>query len=251
MRARIKSIRSRLEKVRKSRNQSRQARRQAALPTVSLVGYTNAGKSTLFNALTQSSIYTADKLFATLDPTMRKVDIPGSAPIILADTVGFIRDLPHNLVDAFHATLEETEEANLLLQVIDVSDPNWREQVQAVESVLQEIEADDIPRIWVFNKIDNQPEWHAKVDMSPDRTKVWLSAQTGEGLDLLKDAMVEKLYGGFVTQDIYLTHAQSKLRSKLFELGAVLEESEAEQGGWQLKVRLSEGENKKLFKSKG
>ena len=145
--------------MRRSRDQNRRARRKAALATVSLVGYTNAGKSTLFNALTGEQIYVADQLFATLDPTMRKLELAGAAPVILTDTVGFIRDLPHDLVEAFRATLEETAEADLLLHVIDVADPHWRDTVSAVEQVLREIGVNHIPIIQVFNKIDQQQGW--------------------------------------------------------------------------------------------
>lgn len=139
LRERIRYINKRLEKVRCSRDQNRQARRKASMPTVSLVGYTNAGKSTLFNVLTGEHTYVADQLFATLDPTMRKLELPGSSAAILADTVGFIRDLPHHLVEAFRATLEETQQADLLLHVIDISDPNWRETVFEVQKVLDEL----------------------------------------------------------------------------------------------------------------
>jgi GTP-binding protein HflX len=146
------------------------------MPTVSLVGYTNAGKSTLFNALTGEHIYVADQLFATLDPTMRKVELAGAGAVILADTVGFIRDLPHQFVEAFRATLEETAEADLLLQVIDISDPNWREMVFAVQQVLAEIGVTEIPIIQVFNKIDAQENWLPKIDQQEGGAKVWVSS---------------------------------------------------------------------------
>lgn len=249
LRERIKSINKRLEKVRRSRDQNRRARRKAAMPTVSLVGYTNAGKSSLFNALTGAEIYAADKLFATLDPTMRKLDIPGAAPVIIADTVGFIRDLPHQLVNAFHATLEETKEADLLLHVIDIADPNWREQASAVEQVLQEIDADEVQRIQVFNKIDLQEGWHPKSDCNEHGCKVWVSATTGAGLDLLREAIAKQLHGAVVKEEIELGANDAKLRAQLYEMDAVLHEEPIESGGWRLLIRISQDEKRRLFKS--
>lgn len=248
LRERIKSINKRLEKVRRSRDQSRQARKRASMPTVSLVGYTNAGKSTLFNTLTGEEIYTANQLFATLDPTMRKLDLPGSASVVLADTVGFIRDLPHNLVDAFHATLEETETADLLLHVIDISDPIWREHVAAVEQVLREIGADKVKRILVFNKIDLQKGWEAKSDCNEESCKVWLSAARGDGLDLLKEAIAKQLHGVKLEEIVSLSPGEARLRAQLHQLDAVLNEEEIAEGGWKMTIRLTRDEKKRLFK---
>lgn len=247
LRERIKSINKRLDKVRSSRDQNRQARRKAAMATVSLVGYTNAGKSTLFNALTGEQIYVADQLFATLDPTMRKLELPGSASAILADTVGFIRDLPHHLVEAFRATLEETQQADLLLHVIDISDPQWRETVFAVEQVLGELGVDDIPMIQVFNKIDLQDGWEAKIDHNGEWCKVWISAASGAGLDLLKEAIAAQLHGHVLQEDILLKPTQAKLRAQLYQLGAVLNESLTEEGDWLLKIRITRDQKQKLF----
>jgi len=247
LRERIKSIHKRLEKVKRSREQNRQARRKAAMPTVSLVGYTNAGKSTLFNALTDETIYAANQLFATLDPTMRKMEIPGSSDIILADTVGFIRDLPHDLIEAFNATLEETQQADLLLHVIDISDPNWRDTVTAVQHVLDELKIDDIPVIQVFNKIDLQEGWQAKVDKNEQYCKVWLSAASGDGLDLLKNTIADQLHGTIVEEDITLDASQAKLRAKLYDLGAVIEEKGDDEGKWQIKIRLTKAQKQRLF----
>lgn len=235
---RIKYIHQRLEKVRGNRAQNRQARRKSGMLTVSLVGYTNAGKSSLFNALTHSDIYTANQLFATLDPTMRKLNLPGSKDVILADTVGFIRDLPHHLIKAFHATLEETKEADLLLHVIDLSNPSWRETIEEVNKVLTTIGLPkNIKIIQVFNKIDLK---QIKAKMSYNCAKVWVSAQTSEGLDYLQEAISTKLFGDFIEKDITLEPSQGKLRAQLFALGAVISETELENGGWDMKIRINE-----------
>lgn len=247
LRERIKSINKRLEKVRKNRDQNRRARQKAAMPTISLVGYTNAGKSTLFNALTGEQLYAADQLFATLDPTMRKLTLPGSSSVILTDTVGFIRDLPHDLVQAFRATLEETTEANLLLHVIDINDPHWRDNVQAVHQVLSELGVDNIPIVQVFNKIDQQPGWQPKLDQVEEHCKVWLSAKTGEGLALLTQAIVRQLFGIMNVEKIKLTAQQAKFRAQLYELGAVINEEIDEHGEWLLTVKLTIAQKQRLF----
>lgn len=247
LRERIRSINKRLEKVRCSREQNRQSRRKADLFTVSLVGYTNAGKSTLFNALTGESIYVANQLFATLDPTMRKLDLPGSSAVILADTVGFIRDLPHHLVEAFRATLEETQQADLLLHVIDISDPHWRDTVFAVQKVLDELGVNDIPVIQVFNKIDLQEGWQPKVDYTEGFCKVWLSAVSGLGLDLLKEAIATQLHGIVLIEDIVVKPTQAKLRAQLYQLGSVLNESISEEGDWVLRIRITNAQKQRLF----
>lgn len=246
LRERIRSINKRLEKVRCSRDQNRQSRRKAQMPTVSLVGYTNAGKSTLFNALTGERIYVADQLFATLDPTMRKLDLPGSSSAILADTVGFIRDLPHHLVEAFRATLEETQQADLLVHVIDISDPQWRDTVSAVQQVLDELQVNDIPLIQVFNKIDLHEGWEPKVDYNEGACKVWVSAASGLGLDLLKEAIAAQLHGAILTEVLVLSPLQAKLRAQLYQLGSVLNESINDEGDWVVTIRISTAQKQRL-----
>ena len=248
LRDRIKFINKRLEKVRRTRDQNRRARLKVGMPTVSLVGYTNAGKSTLFNALTQADAsYVADKLFATLDPTMRRLDLPGSSPVILTDTVGFIRDLPHQLIEAFRATLEETEQACLLLHVIDVADPDWRDTLDTVQQVLGEMDAGDIPVIQVFNKIDKQDGWLPKLDNQETTCKVWLSAQTGVGIPLLLEAIATRLHGSILEEELRLSGNEAKLRARLYQINAVLGESSNEDGGWTLRIRLTRQQKESLF----
>lgn len=249
LRERIKYINKRLEKVRCSRDQNRQARRKASMPTVSLVGYTNAGKSTLFNSLTGESIYVADQLFATLDPTMRQLSLPGSSSVILTDTVGFIRDLPHHLVEAFRATLEETQQADLLLHVIDISDPHWRDTVSSVQQVLDELGVLEVPVIHVFNKIDLKEDWVPKIDYNQEWCKVWISAAANQGLDLLKEAISTQLHGAILIEDVLLKPTQAKLRAQLYELGAILNESISDEGEWLLKIRITQAQKQRLFLS--
>ena len=239
LRTRIKSIQSRLERVRNQREQSRRARRRAELPVLSLVGYTNAGKSTLFNRITNSEVYAADKLFATLDPTLARVDIQHLGPVLLADTVGFISDLPTTLVEAFKATLEETANASLLLHVVDVSANNRDELMADVESVLGEIQADGLPQLVVFNKLDllEQPPRILRNE-SGTPTAVYLSSATGEGVDLLFDAIRERLLVALFDKEITLDPQQARLRAALYEMGAVCTEEWQSDGSSRLHVRL-------------
>jgi GTP-binding protein HflX len=240
LRERIKSIHKRLEKVRRQRNQGRRARKRADIPTVSLVGYTNAGKSTLFNRITTSSVYAADKLFATLDPTIRRLELPDVGAVVMADTVGFIRHLPHKLVEAFRATLEETTEATILLHIVDCHDSRRDENIEQVENVLVEIGADEIPVLQVFNKIDLLDDFTPRVERNEDGVPVraWVSAVTGAGIDGLYDAIVERLAKDVVHHFVLLGPADGKLRALLHEAGSVLSEEHRETGETVLETRL-------------
>ncbi|MGM0785093.1 MAG: ribosome rescue GTPase HflX [Pseudomonadota bacterium] len=239
LRSRIKAIHKRLDKVRSQRSENRRARSRAEIPSVSLVGYTNAGKSTLFNALTESKVYAADQLFATLDPTLRRLEIDDVGPVVLADTVGFIRHLPHKLVEAFQATLQEAAEAALLVHVIDAADPDRELNVTQVEEVLDEIGALDVPMLKVMNKIDlfdSAPRIERDGEGRPE--VVWLSAQQGRGIDLLYQALSECLADDVIDFSLTLAPEQGRLRAGLHELGAVREERFDEAGHTRLVIRL-------------
>ena len=247
---RVKQINKRLEKVRKQREQGRQSRRKAEISTVSLVGYTNAGKSTLFNALADEKVYVQDQLFATLDPTLRKVEIANDIKLILADTVGFIRHLPHDLVNAFQSTLQETSEAQLLLHVIDASDENRTKNIEEVESVLEQIGADDIDLIQVMNKIDlSGTEPRIDYHDGGKVKRVWLSAVTGEGLELLEQVLAEHFREEMISTEIRLFPAQARVRALLFELGAVQKEVVDDQGCFHLDVCIARRDLNQLAQS--
>ena len=239
---RIRQIRLRLDRVDRQREQGRRARRKADLPTVSLVGYTNAGKSTLFNALTQAGVYVADQLFATLDPTLRRLDLPGAEPIVLADTVGFVSRLPHELVAAFRSTLRETCEASLLLHVIDAGHPDRDDIIAQVDAVLTEIGAAEVPCLRIFNKIDltgESPRLERDAEGQP--RAVWLSAASGTGTDLLIAALAERLRGETIHGWLCLPPAAARLRARLFSLDAVVDERIGPAGEWLIEVRTSRG----------
>lgn len=240
LRNRISMIEQRLEKVRSQRDQGRRSRQRAAIPTVSLVGYTNAGKSTLFNRLTGSDVYAVDKLFATLDPTMRRIELSDIGAVVMADTVGFISHLPHKLVEAFRATLEEASNSTLLLHVIDSAAEERMRNTEQVELVLEEIGAADLPQLRVYNKIDLLPGAEPQIDR--DETgkpvAVWLSAQADLGCDLLTDAISELLGKEVLNGCLVLTPTQGRLRAMLYTQQAVVAERYRDDGASLLQIRV-------------
>jgi GTP-binding protein HflX len=253
VRDRIKSIQGRLLKVRKQRAQGRRARDRAEIPAVSLVGYTNAGKSTLFNTLTQADVFVADQLFATLDPTMRKVDVAEKGPVIFADTVGFISHLPHRLVDAFRATLEEAANADLLLHVVDAAAEDRATNIKRVEEVLKEINAHRLPTLMVYNKIDLLEESSARIERNAEGqpVAVWLSALNDEGLDFLFQAVSERLPGKLVHKTLHLLPQQGALRAAMYSHKAVLSEQIDDNGCINLEIKLQEMDFYRLLKAAG
>ena len=253
LRVRIRQIKQRLEKVRSQRELARRGRKRAEVPVVSLVGYTNAGKSTLFNTLTEADVYAANQLFATLDPTLRRLEFPDVGPVILADTVGFIRHLPHKLVEAFRATLEESSNADLLLHVIDAHEPERDLQIEQVYAVLKEIGADELPTLEVYNKLDLLPGVAPQIqrDDTGRPVRVWLSAREGSGLDLLRQAIGELLGEDMFGATLRLPQRLGRLRAQFFSLGAVQEEGHDEDGAILLKVRLPRAELNRLVSREG
>ncbi len=269
---RVKQLQKRMEKLETQRTQSRRARQRNALPVIALVGYTNAGKSTLFNAMTGAAVYAADQLFATLDPTLRRLDGLDCGPVLLADTVGFIRDLPHDLVAAFRSTLAEARDADLLLHVIDASDPERDQRIADVEEVLKEIGADELPQVLVYNKIDLvQADVHVGENQEaaiPGRTaqptaisdqrtviaglpgaisgrldyvnggelpRAWVSALSGTGIDGLLRAIEGRLGTERVCTDLRVPASAGRLRARLHAQGLVAEES-SDEAGWRIRI---------------
>jgi len=238
---RIRQLMERLEQVDSRRTMNRQNRIQAEIPTVALVGYTNAGKSTLFNALTEAGVYVEDKLFATLDPTVRRLELDDGSEVVLADTVGFVRDLPHELIAAFRSTLQEAREADLILHLIDASDPNRWQRVRQVNAVLKQLEADRVPQIRVYNKIDklDRPARLTNNQKGEGRA-VWLSAVSGEGVPLLLEAVGKRLSRKKIHGVVRLDASQGRQRALLFDLGAVTNETLSDDGGWRIELTMVE-----------
>jgi GTP-binding protein HflX len=237
---RIKQIQQRLDKVEKQRHQGRSKRKKAEVPSVSLVGYTNAGKSTLFNRLTGADIYVADQLFATLDPTLRNCQLPNNSEVVMADTVGFIRHLPHELVAAFKSTLQEASEADLLLHVIDASNDDRVETIYQVNQVLEDIEANEVRQLEVFNKVDLLEGIQPKIDRDEagNPVRVWISAETGLGVDLLFQALSEIFSNTKVKRKCYLQADQGDIRAKLFSCATIISENTDDFGGCELAIEL-------------
>jgi len=253
---RLEQLQKRLEKVEVQRTQMRRARMRSEMPRVALVGYTNAGKSTLFNAMTGAEAYAADQLFATLDPTVRRIELSGGN-VVLADTVGFVRDLPHELVAAFRSTLSEAREADLLIHVVDAADPLRDERIAQVDAVLKDIGAGDLPQLLVFNKIDklghggdgsegDEPVQPRLDRPAEGRMRVWLSARDGRGLELLREGLAEALELRHVSGELRLPPQAARLRARLHELGAVRGEDHDEHG-WVINVDLALADAQRLF----
>ena len=235
---RIKATEKKLATVSKRRNQNRRGRNRRGTPTITLVGYTNAGKSTLFNRMTDASVYAEDQLFATLDPTMRRVAVPGVRDAVLADTVGFVSLLPHALVEAFKATLEEVVHADLLLHVVDAADPLWEERIEQVAAVLEDIGAHEVPQLLVFNKIDllsaDQPPWN-----EVNSSVYPVSAQKGFGIEALIAGIGDAL-GVAAPHEVVLDSSDGRTRAWLYRSGAVIEEQTMEDGSLHLTLKADD-----------
>jgi GTP-binding protein HflX len=253
---RIRTLKLRLEKLASQRDTSRHVRREVPVPTVALVGYTNAGKSTLFNVLTGADTFVADQLFATLDPTVRRVKLDGVGEVVLADTVGFVRSLPHELVAAFRSTLQEARDADLLLHVVDASDPLRDERILQVREVLKGIGAGDIRELLVFNKVDLLEGDLAQaprvvLDQDGAAAQAWASAVTGAGLPQLREAMARAVRPNQVRRTLHLGLSAASLRSDLYRRNAVRTERQCDDGSWELDVELDSTELAKLLGGQG
>ncbi len=251
---RIRTLKTRLEKLGRQRETGRHVRREVPVPTVALVGYTNAGKSTLFNALTGAQTYVADQLFATLDPTVRRVKLEGLGEVVLADTVGFVRALPHELIAAFRSTLQEARDADLLLHVIDASDPLREERIRQVREVLSGIGASDIRELRVFNKIDLMADAKApQIVAGADgiASQAWVSAATGAGLEGLKAAIAAAVRPEQLLRTLHLAMPAAAVRSDLYRRNAVRAERQCDDGSWELDVELDSTELAKVLGGPG
>jgi GTP-binding protein HflX len=249
---RIKNLNARLDKVLTQRETTRQDRKRQGIPTVALVGYTNAGKSTLFNQLTGAAAYVADQLFATLDPTLRRIELPDARYALLADTVGFVRELPHELVAAFRSTLQEAREATVLLHVVDAADPEHTERITQVNAVLEEVGAGTLPQIQIFNKCDLVGESaRIETDQHGQARRIWLSARTGEGTDLLIAAMGKFLGPSITHCRIRLAPNFGRARARLYSVGAVLQETVLDSGDVELDVSMPTLALQQLCSSEG
>jgi GTP-binding protein HflX len=250
---RIKNITKRLDKVHKQRDLGRKSRTKNELPMIALAGYTNAGKSTLFNTLTDAKVYANDQLFATLDSTIRRVILPASGEAVIADTVGFIQDLPHDLVDAFKSTLEETKRANVLLHIVDSADEYNIEKISQVAKILEDIGAEQIPTILVMNKIDCLDNFNPRLDRDESGRiyRVWISSQTGEGVDLLYQALAEQLSGMMTRARIKLDVMSAYIRSEIHNIGYIHNEKVDDFGRWILEINVTNHYLSKLLNKKG
>jgi GTP-binding protein HflX len=250
---RIKNITKRLDKVHKQRDLGRKSRVKNELPMIALAGYTNAGKSTLFNTLTDAGVFAHDQLFATLDSTIRRVILPASGEAVIADTVGFIQDLPHDLVDAFKSTLEETKRSNVLLHIVDAADEYNVEKIGQVEEIVNEIGASKIPTILVMNKIDCIKNFEPRLDRDESGRvyRVWISSKTGEGIDLLYQALAEQLSGMMTRAKIELDVMSAYIRSEIHDIGYIHNEKVDDFGRWILEINVTHHYLSKLLNKKG
>ena len=252
VRDRIALLRRRLARVHAQRGQNRARRTRSELPTISLAGYTNSGKSTLFNKLTGDNVFAADQLFATLDPTLRKIKLPGCEPLVLADTVGFVRDLPHELIEAFQSTLEEVSGADLILHVVDSSREDLREQKSEVNKVLATIGASDVPQLVVNNKIDLTDQSAAlERDVDGEVRTVWLSAKSGEGVELIQQAITEFLTRKWRRYQLQLSAVDGAMRAAIHRRGRLLEENFAEDGCWDVEFEMAPPDYQRMISDQG